>query len=140
MTFAQDVGNFAEERAAEYLISLGWLILGRNIKNEFGEIDIAAIDTGKNKIGVRLKELVIVEVRARTLGKIQSPLESIGTRKLRTLINASRLFIDDNDWDGFWRIDVIGITFHNKIKQLENNNDWHLEHVKDVTSGMNIFS
>ena len=139
MTFAQDVGNFAEERAAEYLISLNWLILGRNVKNEFGELDITAIDTGK-KNRTRSRELVIVEVRARTLGKIQSPLESIGTRKLQTLIKSARLFIEENEWDGFWRIDVIGITFHNKIKQLKNNKDWNLEHVRDITCGMNIFS
>ncbi len=135
MTFAQTVGKFSEDRAAEYLISIGWIILGRNVRNELGEIDIAAIDTSVN-------ELVIIEVRARTFGKIQTPLESVGTKKLNTLIKSSRLFIESCEWEGFWRIDVIGITFNKKIDidHLQNNHDWKLEHVKDITGGFDMFS
>ncbi len=135
MTEAQIIGKFAENKSAEYLISIGWIIIARNILNEFGELDIIAIDK-------KLNELVIIEVRARTLGKIISPLESIGPRKLRTLIRSARLFIEENGWGGFWRVDVIGITFKDKIKisELENNNNWTLEHVRNITEGLNIFS
>ena len=129
MNHSHFLGKFAEDRAAEYLLSLGWRVLQRNIRNDYGELDITAIDTS-----AKPEELVIVEVRCRTLGKLQAPLESIGSRKLRTLLRASQELIDEMNWPGFWRIDVVGITIHDKYS-IDN---WELEHVKDITAGMNF--
>ena len=129
MTHTQELGRFAEDRAAEYLLSLGWKILERNARNQFGELDIIAIDTHSEP-----QELVIVEVRCRTLGKTQSPLDSIGARKIRTLIRSSTEYVDHIEWLGFWRIDVIGITMTNP----NDLHEWELEHVRDITAGMNI--
>ena len=129
MNRAHQIGQFAEDTAAEYLVSIGWRVLARNVKNKYGELDIIALDAKTQPI-----ELVIVEVRCRTLGKIQAPLETIGSRKLRTLLRASQDYVDDLNWSGFWRIDVIGITLQDK-NTLAN---WELEHVKDITSGINI--
>ena len=125
MNSAHTLGRFAEDTAAEYLLSIGWKVLARNVRNKYGELDIIALDTKTQPI-----ELVIVEVRGRTLGKIQAPLETIGSRKLSTLLRASQEYVDDLNWSGFWRIDVIGITLQNK-NTLEN---WELEHVKNITS------
>lgn len=112
-------------------MSIGWAVLARNVKNKYGELDIAAFDAKSQP-----KELVIVEVRARTIGKTQSPVDSIGPRKLHTLIRAGREFVDSLDWQGFWRFDLIGITFHN----ANDPNDWTLEHIRDITAGMNPLS
>lgn len=129
MTHAQELGRFAEDIAADYLLSLNWLIIGRNLRNEYGELDIAALD----KIS-RPEELVIIEVRCRTIGMIQSPLDSIGPKKLRTLINSAREFVNASGWQGFWRIDVIGVTLRDK----DDISNWQLEHIKDITEGMNV--
>ena len=129
MTLAQELGHFAEDVAADYLLSLNWLILGRNIRNEYGELDIAALD----KVS-KPEELVIIEVRCRTIGMIQSPFDSIGPKKLRTLINSAREFVNSSDWSGFWRIDVIGITLHDK----NDRSSFELEHIRDITEGMNV--
>ena len=126
MILAHELGRFAENLASEYLISLGWKILGRNIRNNYGEIDIAAFDTSENP-----EELVIVEVRCRTIGQVQSPLASIGTRKLHTLFNASQEYVDKLGWSGFWRVDAIAITIH----APNTRESWELEHVKDITAG-----
>ena len=130
MTKAQELGQFAEDRAADYVISLGWKVIARNVKinvdNVRGEIDIAAIDNES--------ELVIIEVRCRTLGKIQSPLDSVGTRKLHALVKAAMVFVNDLGWEKFWRIDIIGITLNEK----QDLNDWTLEHVRDITAGTNF--
>ena len=123
MTKAQELGKFAEDKAADYLLSLGWKILARNVHNQYGELDIVAIDN---------KELIVVEVRCRTFGEIQSPLDSIGPKKLNSLIKSSREFINSMDWPDFWRIDLVGIII--------NNNEWELTHIKDITNGMNIMS
>lgn len=126
ITQAQVLGRRCENIAAEYLLSLGWKIIARNVRNEYGELDIVAFDPEE--------DLVIVEVRARTIGKMQGPIESIGTRKIRTLVRASMQYIESLDWSGFWRIDVVGITINNK----KAPDDWELEHVRDVTAGMDI--
>ena len=131
MTEAQELGKFAEDIAAEYVISLGWKVLARNFKNKIGELDIIAIDTN-----IKPQELVIIEVRCRTVGKIQSPFDSIGPRKLKILIKSSREFINEIEWEGFWRIDIIGITIKNK----NDFQSWELEHIKDITAGMNVLS
>ena len=128
MTKAQELGLFAEDRAADYVLSIGWKILARNVRNKYGELDIIAIDDSN--------ELVVIEVRCRTLGKIQSPLDSIGPRKLNILVKSSRELVDELEWDGFWRIDLIGITLNEK-QDLE---DWKLTHIKDITSGMDFLS
>ena len=126
ITKAQELGQVSEDRAAEYLLSLGWRILDRNVKNKYGELDIVALDDDY--------ELVIVEVRARTLGKMQDPLESIGPRKLRALLRASIEYVDGLEWVKFWRIDVVGITMNNR----KAPGDWELEHVRDITAGMEL--
>lgn len=105
--------------------------MARNVRNQYGELDIVAIDSKSQP-----EELVIVEVRARTIGKTQSPIDSIGPRKLRTLINAGRAFVDSLGWQGFWRFDLAGITFHDK----NDLNNWTLEHLRDITAGMNVFT
>ena len=124
MNRAHAIGRFAEDTAAEYLLSIGWHIIARNAKNSYGELDIIALDANTHPI-----ELVIVEVRCRTLGKIQAPIDTIGSRKLRTLTRASQEYVDALNWSGFWRIDVIGITLQDK-NSLEN---WELEHVRNIT-------
>lgn len=131
MTEAQKLGHFAEDTAAKYILSLGWKVIARNVRNSYGELDIVALDTKSSP-----EELVIIEVRARTVGKVQSPLDSIGPKKLSTLIKSSREFIDSIEWPGFWRIDIAGIT----IKDKNDLHNWELEHVKNITEGMNISS
>lgn len=129
MTKAQELGRSAEDIGAEYLVSLGWKVLSRNVRNRYGELDITALDTK-----VSPEELVIVEVRCRTVGKTQGALESIGMRKLRILARASAEYADDVGWTGFCRIDVVGIT----VRSKDSFEDMTIEHVRDVTAGMNI--
>lgn len=131
LTKTKALGNFAEDRAAEYLVSLGWRVIERNVRNDYGELDVIAVDTK-----TRPEELVIVEVRARTVGMTQAPLDSIGSRKLRTLLRSSQEYIDSLNWAGFWRIDVVGITFHDK----DDFTNWELEHVRDITAGYSLWT
>ena len=116
------LGRYAEDLAAKYLVSIGWRVLARNVRNRYGELDIVAAD-------YREKELVIVEVRCRTKNKLQDAIESIDRRKYRALIRASYEYIDSIDWSGCWRIDLIAIT----IDSRKSLNDWTLEHVKGIT-------
>lgn len=126
MTRHLDLGRNAEERAEAHIRSLGWKVLGRNLVNPYGELDIVAMDGS---------ELVIVEVRCRTLGKVQSSLDSVGPRKLRRLVDAGRAHADRIGWTGPWRIDLIGFTVNTADRDAAEP-EWRLEHVRDVTRGM----
>ena len=119
-----ELGRRAENRAAAHVERLGWRILSRNYSCKLGELDIVALD-------VRENELVVVEVRYRTCGETQSPADSIGPRKMRTLINAGRVYVGEIDWTGPWRIDLVGIT----ASPREPEDRWQLEHIKDITGG-----
>lgn len=118
------LGRRAEDRAAAYVEGLGWRILSRNWSCRLGELDIVAMDR-KEKI------LIVVEVRYRTCGDIQSPADSIGPRKLRTLVNAGRVCVENVDWTGPWRIDLIGIT----ASPCDPEELWRIEHIEDITGG-----
>ena len=125
MNDAHRLGQYAEDMAAKYLVSIGWKVLARNVRINRGELDIVALDTKESP-----EELVIVEVRCRTRNKVQEAIDSLDRRKMRALMNASNEYVDDIGWEGFWRIDLIAVTIDTR-GSLE---DWTLEHVKDITS------
>ena len=120
-----ELGRKAEDLAAEHVERLGWRILSRNFSCRLGELDIVAMDQGE-------KELVVVEVRYRTFGDVQSPEDSIGPKKLRTLVNAGRVYVDYMEWAGPWRVDLVGITAHPR----DPSECWRIEHIENITDGV----
>jgi putative endonuclease len=119
-----ELGKRAENFAAAHVEKLGWQILSRNFTCRRGELDIVALDKQE-------KELVVLEVRYRTIGQMQSPADSIGPKKLRSLVAAGRVYVEDAKWTGPWRIDLLGIT----ASPHEPENRWTLEHIRDITGG-----
>jgi putative endonuclease len=70
------LGRRGEELAAEYLESLGMLIVERNWRCPDGEIDIVALDGDA---------LVIAEVKTRRSLAYGHPFEAVGANKLARL-------------------------------------------------------
>ena len=120
-----ELGRKAEDLAAGLVEKWGWRILSRNFSCKLGELDIVAMDEGE-------KELVVVEVRYRTFGDVQSPADSIGPKKLRTLVNAGRVYVNDMEWPGPWRVDLVGIT----ARPREPSERWQVEHIENITDGV----
>ena len=112
-------GKRGEELASEYVRGLGWTILEQNIFFKGGELDIVARDGS---------ELVVVEVRTRSEGWMQSAEVSVGPRKLRRLVRTGRKYVDSRRWEGPWRIDVVAVT-------LPKSGDPLIERFEDVTTG-----
>jgi ribonuclease HII len=79
-----DKGNQAEEAAAKYLLSKGFLIVKRNWKTKICEIDIVA-----KKDGI----IYIVEVKYRSSASQGGGLYAIDDRKKRKLILGARLWL-----------------------------------------------
>lgn len=70
------LGRYGEERATEYLTSIGYDIIERNWRCSLGEIDVVARDRNR---------LVFVEVKTRSGGGYGHPFESISAEKLARL-------------------------------------------------------
>jgi putative endonuclease len=75
-----DLGRLCEDKAAEYLKSLGYKILELRWTCLVGELDIIASEGGA---------LVFVEVRARSSGSYGMPAETVTRSKQRKVIKAS---------------------------------------------------
>ena len=116
---AAELGRRGEAEAARYVESLGWHILGKNLRTRGSEIDLAC------RAG---NELVFVEVRVRSLGRMQPPETTVGPQKLGRLTRGGRVLAAQWKWEGPWRIDLVAFT-------VDRNGVWCREHLEDITAG-----
>jgi putative endonuclease len=74
-------GRLWESRAAEHLERHGLEVLARGYRCRLGELDLVCRDD---------RQLVIVEVRARSRGALCSAVDSIDVHKRRSIVQATR--------------------------------------------------
>ncbi len=74
-------GRLWESHAATYLERHGLTILARGYRCRLGELDLVCRDD---------RQLVIVEVRARSSGALCSAIDSIDAHKRRRIVQATR--------------------------------------------------
>jgi putative endonuclease len=93
-------GRLWESHAAAYLEQHGLTILTKGYRCRLGELDLVCRDD---------RELVIVEVRARSSGARCSAVESIDAHKRRRIVQATRhLLMRHAAWNGARiRFDVV---------------------------------
>ena len=97
----QTLGRWGEDLAAEYLSAKDYAIIGRNVRTEYGELDLVA-----KKDGVT----IFVEVKTRSSTKFGFPEEAITEIKRVHLLESAQAFLQDHpEYDGDWRIDVLSI-------------------------------
>ena len=82
-TPAQRAGDAAEARVAQHLTSLGWRVLGRQLRVGRAEIDLLAVDPGPPAA------LVVVEVRWRARRDFGLAEETVDVRKRARLHRAA---------------------------------------------------
>lgn len=108
----QRLGRWGESLAVDYLQKRGYVILARNFRTPYGEIDVVACqevyDPGADS-GSSIAT-VFVEVKTRASGTFGYPEESITPRKREHLLASAEAYIQQHpDASGDWRIDVIAI-------------------------------
>lgn len=81
-TDRQRHGTWAEERAAEHLVALGWSVLARNVRAGRDEVDLLCLDPGPPA------ELAFVEVRSLRVSAFGAPEERVDRRKVARLYRA----------------------------------------------------
>jgi len=95
-----ELGRRGEDLAADFLLRKNYKLIGRNVANRLGELDLVFIDG---------KVVVIVEVKTRASSK-RAPSEAVGYHKQLKLTRAATLFLQENNWlDRSARFDVVEI-------------------------------
>ena len=97
----REVGNKGEAIAASFLENNGIIILERNYRNRFGEIDIIAIEGNV---------LLFIEVKYRKDESFGYPLESVGYFKQQKIRKLARYYLNEKHYFMHSiRFDCIGI-------------------------------
>ena len=95
----QRVGAWGEESAVRYVMKRGYLLIARNIRTPYGEIDIIA------KQG---DVTIFIEVKTLTSSKNFFPEHNVTARKREHMLHAAEHYAAANGID-HWQIDVIAI-------------------------------
>jgi len=114
------LGRRGEELAARQLAAKGYEIVARNWRCKTGELDLVARDG---------ECLVLVEVRTRRGRAMGSPEGSITATKQARLIALSEAYVQENGWDGDWRIDVVAIEMDGRGRLLR------VDHYENAITG-----
>ncbi|MEN4099685.1 MAG: YraN family protein [Anaerolineaceae bacterium] len=102
MARKQAVGKWGEGMAEHYLIRHGCTLIERNVRTQYGEIDLV-MKTEDNL-------LIFVEVKTRTSSRFGNPEEAITRQKSDHMrLSAEAYLLARPEFDGDWRIDVISI-------------------------------
>ena len=99
------LGKWGEEQAAKFLQQKGFIILERNARTPYGEIDlIARLDVPSES------QLIFVEVKTRTSRRFGYPEEALTRAKRQHLLDSISYYIQEHaDWQGDWRVDVLSV-------------------------------
>jgi len=99
----QTLGRLGEELAAQHLQRQGYVILKRNYRCQYGEVDIIAQDGQRT---------AFVEVRTRTGSAFGTPEESVTLRKQERLATVARSYLEEKELGEIdWGIDVVAVEF-----------------------------
>ena len=110
-----ELGNWGEDMAVDFLVDKGYEIKERNWRFKKAEVDIIA--TMENT-------LVAVEVKTRSTDYFGNPQDFIKAKKIKLLVKAVDEYVNRNDLDVEVRFDVIAI--------VKTENDIKIEHLEDA--------
>lgn len=104
-------GINGELAAQEFLKNSGYEILLINWRFKRSEIDIIAKDGNV---------VVFVEVKTRNSTSFGHPEDFVDTTKIKKMQEAADAYIEQFDWKGELRFDIIAIEKDNKITHFED--------------------
>ena len=104
----KELGEWGEQIAVDYLNNHSVKIVGRNIRTNYGEIDI---------LGQKDDVIIFFEVKTRRTENFGNPEDAVNYIKQEHMKNSALEFIQSNqDMEMDWRIDVIAIYVGKKNK------------------------
>jgi len=99
------LGQLGEDLVAKYLRQQGAIIVKRNWKDRFGEIDVIAEDK---------QHIIFVEVKTRTEGALVSGVEAVDRRKAERIRKTALSFVRRLQMELTPRFDVAEVTVFSK--------------------------
>lgn len=106
----RDLGRQGEQMAEQFLRARGYVLVARNYRCAYGEIDLVVRDRDT---------LVFVEVRTQSGPTFGDPLESVTQRKQRQIVKAALHYVVRHRVENHpLRFDVIGISWNNAAPQI----------------------
>lgn len=118
--YNKKIGDYGESLSQKYLINHGYIILSKNFRCKFGEIDIISMDKKINCI-------CFTEVKSRYNNLYGRPCESITYKKIRKIRNTAKLYILKNNLFNFnFRFDVVEVILN------LNNNDHSINFIENA--------
>ena len=111
-----DLGNLAEELAANFLEKKGYRILVQNFRYQRGEIDIIAEFNN---------QIIIVEVKARGSDIFMEPQEAVTKTKIKSLVMVADFFMKDRNINQEVRFDIIAVL-------PDENRKLQITHLEDA--------
>lgn len=102
MARKQVIGKWGERLAEDYLVRRGCILVERNVRTQYGEIDLVMT------MGVNL--LIFVEVKTRTSVEFGNPEEAITAQKREHMrLSAEAYLLKHPVVNMDWRIDVVAV-------------------------------
>lgn len=115
MSRHNELGEWGEQIAREYLVSQGYTVLDKNTHIGHKEIDVVAIK------GIRM---IFVEVKTRTSG-IEDAVEAVDSKKVRRIVRAADVFMQQYSAPYEYQFDIIAIA-------VKPDGTYDLEHLSDA--------
>lgn len=111
MYSSRDKGDIGEQAAFDYLTSNGYMILDRNFRTKYGEIDIIGKDNGY---------IAFVEVKSRRDFKMGLPCEAVNESKQKKIARMALLYIMKKKLYNYnFRFDVVEVVLNgSEVKYL----------------------
>jgi putative endonuclease len=109
----QKLANSGETAAARHLLSHNFKLLEQNWHFRKKEVDLIAIEGDT---------LVIVEVKTRSTARFGEAWQFVNRQKQNFLISAANQYVQQHNWQGPVRFDIIGICL----------NPYALKHIRDA--------
>jgi len=115
----QNLGNYGETIAAEYLTKHGYILIDRNFKARYGEIDL---------ITLQKNTLIFIEVKTRLGNTYGTPEDAVTPRKIHEVVITAQYYILLHpELPTSQRIDVIALEL-NSDRTIRD-----LRHIKNIT-------
>ena len=121
MSFEKEIGRIGEDLVAAWLKSKGYIIVRRNFRSSYGEIDIVAENP---------KAVVFVEVKTRKADSLVAPKDAVDRSKQRKLAITAKSFLKMAYLTNMkYRFDVAEVTY----RRDENGEiKYSLNYIKDA--------
>jgi putative endonuclease len=119
-----EVGNIGEKVASEYLKSKGHVVIFRNYRKPYGEIDIVSKNAGIVHF-VEVKTVSHETSVGSGTGDFFRPEENVHQQKVKRLLRTIGAYLFENGENGEWQFDVVAVILDQnkktaKVRFLEN--------------------